>query len=228
MSKSEIKVIVFDLDDTLYSELDYVRSGLAHVAKNLSAKFKTDREELYELLFNSLKLGRTEIFNRVLFDLNLFTASNLKSCIKLYREHSPLINLYQDTMPVLKALAKHYSLYIVTDGHKLVQEHKLRALRLYDSPLIKKAYITYRHGIKHSKPSPYCFNKIVKSERVMPNEVVYIGDNPKKDFVGIKPLGFKTIRVLTGQHKDAYFGDSYEAEFKADNLIDAKELLKLL
>ena len=30
--------------------------------------------------------------------------------------------------------------------------------------------------------------------------MLYVADHPRKGFVGIKPLGFRTLRVLTGQH----------------------------
>ena len=31
--------------------------------------------------------------------------------------------------------------------------------------------------------------------------MVYVGDDPNKDFVNLNPLGMKTVRVLTGRFK---------------------------
>jgi putative hydrolase of the HAD superfamily len=107
----------------------------------------------------------------------------------------------------------------VTDGNKIVQHKKIIALGLEN--MVKKYFISYRHGLKHSKPSPYCFLKIAQLEKSDPDKIIYIGDNVNKDFVGIKPLGFKTLRVLTGQHS----GISKEKEFEADYTINSlKEL----
>ncbi|PCJ50633.1 MAG: haloacid dehalogenase [Gammaproteobacteria bacterium] len=220
-----LKVIVFDLDDTLYSELDYVRSGLEQVAFSLTEEFCIPKQTLYKLLLKSLEISRSEIFNRVLKEIGFFNQANLKRCIQLYRQHEPQIYLYSSTLEAIKKLAESYSIYIVTDGHKLVQERKLRALKLYDSSFIQKAFITHRYGLNNAKPSPYCFNLICKAEKVSPENVVYIADNAKKDFIGIKPLGFKTIRVNIGQHKHACYSIEHEAELVVKDLSDAIQSL---
>ena len=54
-------------------------------------------------------------------------------------------------------------------------------------------------------------------ENVSPHQLVYIGDNPMKDFVNLKKEGFKTVRVLTGFYKNLRL----ESEFEADNLINS-------
>ena len=43
------------------------------------------------------------------------------------------------------------------------------------------------------------------------NEMIYIGDDPSKDFLNIKPLGVHTVRVLTGRHKDVKVENRYDA-----------------
>jgi putative hydrolase of the HAD superfamily len=220
-----IKAIVFDLDDTLYSELDYVKSGLCYVAQVLSKQFKVEKQLIKKSLFESLEISRSEIFNRTLYELNIFSIKNLHCCIQLYRRHIPKLNLYSDAEKCINYLSKQYPLYIVTDGHKYVQESKLRVLGLYSSSEIKKCYITHRHGKQHSKPSPYCFNLISKNEGIKPENIVYIADNPKKDFIGIKPLGFRTIRLNRGQYKNDFFGEDFEAEHIVN---DFKILAKLL
>jgi putative hydrolase of the HAD superfamily len=67
--------------------------------------------------------------------------------------------------------------------------------------------------LKHSKPSPYGFHKILQWENAIPRNLVYIGDNPKKDFVNLKKDGFRTVRVLTGEHKDVEVPVEYEADY---------------
>ena len=84
--------------------------------------------------------------------------------------------------------------------------------------LVKSFSLTSNYGLKNSKPSPYCFLKICEKENVQPKEVVYIGDNPQKDFVGIKPLGFKTIRVLKSKFGRNKVNKKYDAEFTIKSL----------
>ena len=55
--------------------------------------------------------------------------------------------------------------------------------------------------------------------------MVYIGDNPNKDFVGIKRLGVKTVRVLTGCYKAQQVSRDFDAETTIDNLLDLKQAL---
>jgi putative hydrolase of the HAD superfamily len=109
-------------------------------------------------------------------------------------------------------------LYIVTDGNKLVQHRKLAALNLLSR--VKRSFITHRFGIRHAKPSPYCFQRICALENTSPQQVIYIADNPVKDFVGIKPLGYKTIRVLTGQHKSTVMPPAFEADRQIHSLAE--------
>ena len=100
-------------------------------------------------------------------------------------------------------------LYLVTDGHKIVQHLKVRSLGL--ERRFKRIFITHRFGKKYAKPSTYCFEKIKNSESCDWHEMMYIGDDPAKDFVNLKPLGIRTVRVLTGAHKDANYGEAFEA-----------------
>ncbi|HYN51397.1 MAG TPA: HAD hydrolase-like protein, partial [Thermoleophilaceae bacterium] len=44
------------------------------------------------------------------------------------------------------------------------------------------------------------------------SDLVYVGDDPAKDFRGIRPLGIHTIRVLTGRHSVAEVAADHDAE----------------
>jgi len=208
-------ILVFDLDDTLYDELSYVYSGFNAVATFLAYNFKLDNVTVYELLKKRLVAGRGRIFDDVLSQLGLFSRKNVQCCISAYRLHNPSIALYPDADECLERF-KGLPIYIVTDGNKLVQQKKLEALDLVGR--VKRCFITHRFGIRNAKPSPYCFQKICASEKVCSAQVIYIADNPSKDFVGIKPLGFRTVRVLTGQHKMLQKPAAYEAEFRIHSL----------
>ena len=59
--------------------------------------------------------------------------------------------------------------------------------------------------------------------------MVYVGDNPAKDFVNLIPLGMKTVRVLTGHHKDVVARPGFDAEITIPDLdqLHAKFLRRL-
>ena len=111
---------------------------------------------------------------------------------------------------------KHYPKYLLTDGNKAVQSKKVKSLKI--DRYFKHIIITHNYGLKNSKPSTYCFHKILQWEEAKPKDLVYIGDNPKKDFLNIKKDGFRTVRVLTGEYKEVEVPLEYEADFRIKTL----------
>ena len=223
-----MKVVVFDLDDTLYEEFTYVRSGFRAVAEFLSVQYGANADELSELMWSTmLSIGRGKVFNVALESIQQATQANVKRCVTLYRLHQPQqLQLYEDAELILKYLAnKQIPRYIVTDGNKLVQQRKLQALKLEQR--MKRCFITHRYGVRHSKPSPYCFQKIAQIEKVDPSEVVYIGDNVSKDFVGIKPLGFRTARILRGSYTTLERPAEFQADINIQSLTEIIDYYKL-
>ena len=217
-------VIVFDLDDTLYDELTYVRSGFRAVADYLQNTYGIPVKSSMDFMMQKLVAGRGRIFDELLMEFHIYNKKTVRKCLSVYHRHYPAIRLSPEADACLRRLAG-YPLYIVTDGNKLVQTNKLRALGLFSRA--KFCYVTHRYGVKNAKPSPYCFLKICEREKVQSQAVVYIGDNPQKDFVWIKPLGFKTIRVYQGQHKDVTKPPEFEADFGIKSLAELdEELLK--
>jgi len=218
-------ILVFDLDDTLYDEKQFVYSGFLEVANWISEMSKTSSNVIYESMVKDLSVnGRGEVFNNALKKYFHITKKNIKKCISIYRLHKPRINLEKDVVDLLMELGKTYKLYIVTDGNKIVQNNKIKYLGV--EKYIKKAFITYRYGLTASKPSLKCFEIIKNIEKINWQELVYIGDNPNKDFVNLNKVNAITIRVLQGDYANIEVTNEYDAKFKIDKLTDLKMLIK--
>lgn len=215
-------VIIFDLDDTLYPEITYVHSGFWAVARYLNPLLHISAEAIFNELVQEERLQRSYVFDRFLEKQGKKNYRLILQCLKVYRQHDPQIDLFPEAKVCLDKF-KNFPLYVVTDGNKLVQKRKFLALGL--GPKIKKCFCTHSYGLHRSKPSPYCFEKICQIEKVDPSQVVYVADNPRKDFVSLKPLGFHTIRVLTGPYCNLVAEPAYEAELKIDNLSMLEEAL---
>jgi putative hydrolase of the HAD superfamily len=215
-------VIIFDLDDTLYEELSFVRSGFRAVADYLHPFINLSTKQIVDALNAELKVQREEVFDRFLLKQGIKNQKMIKCCVSVYRGHEPSLNLFPEARACLARL-HDYPLYIVTDGNQLVQRKKFLALGL--DLLVRRCFFTYAHGLHRRKPSPYCFEKICQIEQVSPSSVVYIADNPHKDFVGIKPLGFQTIRVLTGPYRKDQVSESYDAHLTIPNLQALNETI---
>ncbi len=211
-------VLVFDMDDTLYDELTYVRSGFAAVAEMLSPHVGVSSQKLlHDMLLLLARSGRGQVFDDLLIQHQSHTPAMVRRCVTRYRAHDPKIKLWSEAMVCFERYRK-LPIYVVTDGHKVAQHAKASALGLYD--IARKVLLTNRYGRNNAKPSPYCFQRIATWEKTSPTRIVYIADNPAKDFVGIRPLGFQTVRVLTGQHASVVAKPGCDAEHRIASLAE--------
>jgi putative hydrolase of the HAD superfamily len=203
-------VLVFDLDDTLYPELSYVHSGFRAVAEYLSPLLGVSADTLAAgMIGEEAAQGRGQVFDNVLRQHARWSKTLVTACLRTYRQHRPDLSLYPDAERCLTRFAA-WPLYLVTDGHKEVQARKVAALHL--ASRVRHAYLTNRYGRHRAKPDPHVFQLICQREGAAPDQVIYMGDNVRKDFVGIKPLGFGTVRILRGNY----------AHFEADAAHDAQ------
>ena len=96
-------ILIFDLDDTLYPEITYVKSGFLAVSDFIFKKFDLDKDLSYKILLKILKRdGRGKIFDSFLKENNIYSKKNVKECISIYRNHTPYINLYRDARKCIK------------------------------------------------------------------------------------------------------------------------------
>ena len=179
-------VVVFDLDDTLYSEDDYSQSGVAAVTKELARLFNLDITE--QLL--SVREAKGDIWGRACELLSL-PETVKESLLWMYRLHQPQIDLGQEVMEVVAGISKEaQQVVILTDGRSITQRLKLDALNLLKYP----SYISEEY---HSnKPMIERFHMIMTDFPAA--NYVYVADNPVKDFMGPNSLGWKTIGVRNG------------------------------
>ena len=216
-------VIIFDLDDTLYEEMRYVKSGFNTVASHLSYLFKIKKKTIYNKLLKVLKEnGRGKVFN-IICSYYKFRKKNLvKDLINIYRSHKPLIKLKKEAFKILEYYSD-YNKYIITDGNYLVQKKKVEYLKLNN--YFKKIFYTNFYGVKYNKPSLFCFNKIKKLEKCDWSDLVYVGDNPYKDFINCNKKGIMTVRLMQGQYKSLKVKKIQDAKFKISNLLLLKKII---
>lgn len=219
-------VLIFDLDDTLYEELSYVRSGFRAVAKFINQKYNLGEEKIYSDLYKQVLKSRNNVFNIIFKNYKIESKSLINKSLMVYRNHTPQISLFPDAISCFKRFSD-VKKFVVTDGNKIVQSNKCKALKLENT--IEKCIITHRYGIKNAKPSPYIFIMLSKKLEVPASQIIYIADNPHKDFIGIKTLGFKTVRVKRGMFCNVILDKSHEADITINALDELTDnLLKKL
>ncbi len=184
-----LKAIIFDLDDTLYSEKEYVRSGYAVISQALSHLKDKDIEKKLWKAFEEKKSAIDEF----LHSENIYTDELKQQCIELYRQHQPNIHLYEGVTEMLVQLRKRgLSIGIITDGRPEGQRAKIKALNL--EKYVDKIIVTDElGGIAYRKPNEKAFVLIKELLDVEFLEMCYVGDNTKKDFIAPEKLGMKVI-----------------------------------
>lgn len=216
-------ISIFDLDDTLYPECTFVESGFLAVADMLEATYGWGKQASLSHMLEVLKVqGRGAVFNELLRSKQQFSDNLVKRCLQTYRQHEPRIDLFPAAKKFLDA-NRSRSMYLVTDGNKNVQANKVRALGI--EPYFKKIFITHRFGLRNAKPSIHCFELIRRAEGCSWNDMVYVGDNPAKDFVNLNPLGVLTIRVQTGGHRSVVARPGHDAQITIPDLFSLPDAL---
>lgn len=178
-------VVVLDLDDTLYSEADYVLSGMRAVTATINAIYNS---ELTDELVEAYSTGHPDVWGLACSLLELPEKAK-ESFLWMYRLHTPEIALSPQVRDWLDALRQANAQFaIVTDGRSVSQRLKLASLGLADVP----AYVSEEHDSE--KPSPKRFQEIMR--RWPGRRYVYIGDNPRKDFIAPNDLGWLTLGLV--------------------------------
>lgn len=180
-SKGQIKGVIFDLDDTLYSEKDYVRSGFKAVSAYLGGEYE-------DKLWTFFEAGKQPI-DELLLELGRESEKN--AVVDVYRSHKPTIHLYSNVERKLNELrARGIKIGIITDGRPEGQRNKLEALRLRVDDVIITDELG---GTQFRKPCDIAFRILLTRWRMNPADVVYVGDNLEKDFQAPRQLGMQTV-----------------------------------
>lgn len=186
--------IVFDLDDTLYPERDYVYSGFAAVAAAFAAKAAAfaDLEARLRDQFNADPGGPT--FDVVVRSLMPDASRSLvEEMLDVYRAHRPTLQLFDDAADCLAACRRYGKLGLITDGRLEGQQAKLDALEI--APKFDCIVMTDQWGKEFWKPHPQAYEHVEGELGCPPARCVYIADNLRKDFVTPNVRGWRSVRV---------------------------------
>lgn len=224
-----VKAVLFDLDDTLYLEWEFIRGGFLAVAAELEKRGVGSAHKIYELFemihFNE---GREYVFDKAASRLG-FPNAWIPQLVEIYRMHNPTIEVLPDVLLAFPHLRERYLLGCVTDGIAAVQKRKLFALGL--SPLFDSIIVTDLLGRKHWKPDPLPFMVCCHELGITSDEAIYVGDNPQRDIVGAHNANMIAARIKRPQ---TWFYDyepqcsEEEPDFVAKDLTELIHLLRNL
>jgi len=221
------QAIVFDLDDTLFPESEYVLSGLLVASIWAEEHLGIPREKTFSEMREMFYHGdRSHIFDEWLALHNSHTPENIAALIRAYREHDPKIEPFPEVPSLLEMLKQNYKLALLSDGYSNVQKKKLASLNLashFDVIVFSDEW-----GRNAWKPNPTTFRMLLEKLNVKGSDAVYIADNPLKDFVGARAAGMDTIRFrFSGgvYAKESAIDRVHEADFDFSSLDEIRLFL---
>ena len=218
-----LKAIIFDLDDTLYSQKSFKLSGCKVVAEWLEKNEQYDRNKSYDELLKIIdRYGPSYpfIFDRLIENLQL-EKKLLPMLIDQFINHPPTISLYDNVDTLFFEINKKYLTGLLTDGRHQVQKRKVLSLNLAD----KFDHIVYSDFFGLSKPAVELYVIFEKEFNLTGDELMYVGDNPGKDFSGAVERGWKTIRVLSGEFKNAPLSPPLTTDLEIDTVSELSAIL---
>lgn len=208
----DVQGVIFDLDDTLYSEKQYVHSGFKAVADYLND------DDAEQKLWGYFEAGLPAI-DALLDEMNI--PEKKEACLDAYREHNPAITPYDGVAELIRSLKKQGKrVGIITDGRVSGQRKKISALGL--NKIVDDIIITDElGGTQFRKPNDISFRIMQRRWEIPFEKLVYIGDNVAKDISAPRQLGMNYIWL---HNPDGL----YTKTESLDNSINIKSALSCL
>jgi len=220
-----IHTLVFDLDDTLIAERDYVASGFAVVGEWVNSNWNAAGFAPAALACFAAGI-RGKIFNEALAACGLdATPERIAQLVQIYRAHVPTLDLQPDAADVLTWAKERFRLAVISDGPLISQQNKVQAVRLAE--IVPQIILTDAWGREFWKPSRRAFEEVMGQGERPAQGFVYIADNPRKDFLAPRALGWRSVRLRRpgGEHCDYEAAPHEAADIEISDLRALKHLV---
>lgn len=226
---SDIQVICFDLDDTLWPCRPVIQRAeqrlygwLTEQAPALAADYSMEDMRLHRLEFQRDNPDIAHDLTRVrqqalqqLTDAYGYHSSLSVQGVALFREARNQVTPYPDVLPVLSRLLARYRIVSVTNGNAEIRKTSL-------SNFFHRSFTAAEVGA--ARPDPALFQAVLDWSEKAPGAVLHVGDDPARDVGPAKRLGMRTALMQRGQCRE-----SGEAQPGADVVVrDLHQLVALL
>ena len=222
----QLKLITFDLDDTLWDITpimiaaeqrvrDYLISQMPSTSEWYDRKnMGIIRDQLLadspELIHNlgRLRLRSLEVALKQQ-GLDAATVNLLAhSAFEVFCEARNQVRFFDDTLETLQRLKQHFTLGVLTNGNADVA-------RIGIGDYFHFAFTAGKVGI--SKPHPDMFLRGLEAAGVHADEALHVGDHPEHDVFGAASVGMHTL-YFRHFDKDALISESWQPTLVAANM----------
>ena len=200
-----VKVISFDLDDTLWSGhqvilhaeqamLDWMQANTPLVLSQLSQTQLRDKKiqfiKSHPHLSNKISLARQQFLHVLFAEFGYEQTQQLaQKCFNVFYEARQNVVLFDDVDATLNELKKNYQLIAITNGNADI--HKTGLGHIFDFCLQAELF-------DQPKPHPEIFNHALARLGCSAEQVLHVGDHPVHDMQGAYDVGMKTVWLQDG------------------------------
>ncbi len=241
--KTKIKVIYFDLDDTLIPtskifQYCLKKSNLA-VAKCIKKHIPSYKKAPLKEIFTKVTKLRDQVIKEKGSNFPFQIDETLKKMkikynpqiisagvLNYHKAAFELLQFNKHVYALLTEISKQFRIGILSSGLTLKQWDKINQFLGFDQPFFdnKNVIISEQFGL--DKKNKKLFKEILKREKVRPEQVLYVGNRYDQDILPAKELGMKA--VLINAPKSKYYIKKSELKDREiqPNLI-IKDILEL-
>ncbi len=201
---SHIRVISFDLDDTLWpcglviqraerQLYDWLAEHAPAIPANYSIQAMREQRLVFQRANPDIAHDLTQVRQRSLqqlMDMHGYPRSLAAQGTALFREARNQVSPYPDVLPVLEGLSSRYRLVSVTNGNAEIGKTPL-------SKLFHRSFTAAEVGA--ARPDPALFQAVLDWSDVVPGSVLHVGDDPARDVAPARRLGMRTAWIQRGQ-----------------------------
>ena len=219
-----VRLLAFDLDNTLYDEGTYFAAALDRIAPRvavLSGGDATVIRSRFEEILAAQGKHYHHLFNDVLAEQGLAVEDHLAGLLAEFAAVSARLDLFPGVAELLVDLRATCKVGLITSGREAVQANKIRLLGLqglFD-------HVIFSSTLSENKPGQMPFRMLCETLAVEPTAAVYVGDNPLFDFKGSGEIGMTTIRVPNPEFDDHVCAPGWDAQFRLAHVTELRGFL---
>ncbi len=167
------KIIIFDLDNTLYDESTYLFPVYEKIAQFVEKNVGGVADDYSSYLMDTFRSeGHHKLFDKFMSHFNL--SLEMGDLLYLLRHNEAPLKVYDEIKDLLTyLLSNDKEVVILTNGNVEQQRNKVKNLDIQF--MLPKIEVIYAN-IFSPKPSPFCVHKIIEERKVKRKDVIFIGD----------------------------------------------------
>ena len=196
------KGIAFDFDHTLYDRKETYRNMLeayrVEFAEILDPKYLADDEAFLKALvdadYQGVYRGGWRGIHKAMMEMGVFVKDpgyeRLASFVGSHYPDSMVV--YPDLADTITWLKRnHYTTGIITNGPVEFQNSKVNAI--HGAEIFDHVLVAIESGAE--KPDPAPFMRMAEMMGIEPEELLYVGDNPRNDIEGARNAGCTPVWI---------------------------------